>query len=171
MELIKKISVRDVFGGKAEILKVVMSDQEKKHPIMRVVGIASGMRTGESDNGPWTGLKGQFSATNLVTGQEFRSGQCFMPDVANDLVVGALMAEDSSAVEFGFIIYASYDETAATSYIYSAEPLVKPKENDPLAMLLLSVSEPTAEKHGEKKETEKHGEKHDGKKDADKSGK
>lgn len=135
MRLISKISVRDVFGGKGQILDLVMKDKDQSHALMRVVGIASGISTGEGDNGPWTGLKGQFRATNLVTGEEFSSGKCFLPNIAQDMIVGALMAETSNAVEFAFDVSAIFDETAATSYVYSAESLIPPTENDPLAML------------------------------------
>lgn len=139
MKLIGKISVRDVFGAKGQILEMVMKDKGDSHKLMRVVGIASGLQTGEGDNGPWTGLKGQFRATNLLTGEEFSSGKCFLPNVAQDMVVGAIMADGASAVEFAFDISVQFEESAATSYIYSAESLIQPKENDPLSMLLHGV--------------------------------
>lgn len=133
-KLVGKISVRHVFGSKGEILSVVMQDKEVSHKLMRVVGIASDIKTGEGDNGPWTGLKGQFKATNLVTGEVFQSGQCFLPGVASDMVEGALKS-GASAVEFGFDISVVFDENSATSYVYYAEPLFDTAENDPVALL------------------------------------
>jgi len=133
-KLIGKISVRHVVGTKGGILTAVMSDKEVSHKLMRVVGIASDIKSGEGDNGPWTGLKGQFKATNLVTGEMFQSGQCFLPSVASDMVEGALKA-GATAVEFGFDISAQFDEQSATSYVYHAEPLFEAAENDPVALL------------------------------------
>jgi len=133
-KLIGKISVRHVFGSKGNILSTVLGDKNISHKLMQVVGIASDIKTGEGDNGPWTGLKGQFKATNLVTGEVFQSGQCFLPSMANDMVEGALKG-GASAVEFGFDISAMFDESSSTSYVYQVEPLFETAENDPVALL------------------------------------
>ena len=141
MKLINKLSVKAIIGGKGNILETVMKDKEAEHVVARILGIATGIKTGEGDNGPWTGLTGTFKGVNVTTGEEFQSGVLFMPNVAQDMVTGALMA-DTKAVEFGFEITAKYDETSATSYVYSARPLFESSESDPLKMLEARMTEP-----------------------------
>lgn len=146
-KIINKLSVKAVFGGKGPILDKVMGDKTKAHPIVRFLGIATGMKTGEGDNGPWTGLTGQFKGINLDTGEEFRSGVLFMPNVAQDMVIGALMG-DTKAVEFGFEVTAQYDEASATSYAFGASPLFESAESDPLKMLESKIAAQALEDKG-----------------------
>ncbi len=157
MKLVNKLSVKAIIGGKGNILETVMKDKENEHIVARIIGIASGIKTGEGDNGPWTGLTGQFKGVNVLTGEEFRSGILFMPSVAQDMVVGALMG-DTKAVEFGFDITAKYDEESATSYVYGAVPLFESSESDPLSMLEAKATpmkaleeKPNTDKAGKKK--------------------
>ncbi len=132
MNLLKKISVKGVIGN---IKKMVASgDVACGTAIMRVIGIANGTKEGVSDNGDWVALKGQFKATNLLTGEQFGSGVCFMPDVATDMVSG-MLTEDVKSVEFGFDLIVKHDESSATGYTYVAKPLVEAGQDDPLARL------------------------------------
>ncbi len=149
MKLISKISMRDVVGGKSVILETIMKDKTISHPVARVIGIASGLKTGEGDNGPWTGLTGQFKATNLLTGEVYQSGKCFMPDVAQDMIVGALMAGNTASVSFGFDVSVEYDEKSATSYVYTAASLMDSGPTDPISMLEQSILVPALENKGE----------------------
>lgn len=139
VSLVGKITVKNVFGSKGEILKLVMGDQDESHLLMRVAGIATETFSGEGDLGPYVGLKGQFMATNMVTGARFRSGKCFLPATAVDLISGAVSANPGGAVQFGFDVLAHYDESAATSYVYDVVPLMDIAENDPLAQLAAQV--------------------------------
>ena len=66
----------------------------------------------------------------------FRTGQLFLPDVALDLVAPAVIAsKKSETVQFAFRIGVVKDSTSATGYVYVAEALIEPEENDPLALL------------------------------------
>jgi hypothetical protein len=152
MKLITKLSIKQIIGGKSSILDKVISDKEKEHVVARILGVATGMKTGEGDNGPWTGLTGQFKGINTDTGEEFQSGVLFMPNVAQDMVIGALMGE-SKAVEFGFEISVKYDESSATSYVYSARPLFESSDSDPIKLLEARMGK-EALKQLEKKEVE-----------------
>lgn len=133
-KLIRKISVKTVFGGKAEVLPMVMASQDTSHAVMRVAGIVNDFKTGEGDNGPWVGARGRFLATNLVTGEQFSAPVCFLPDAAMDLVRGSMPEQGS--LEFGFDIHANYNAASITSYEYTATPLIEPSENDPLQSLM-----------------------------------
>lgn len=133
MQIVKKISAATVFGGKSEILETVFRDKSKNHPLYRVVGKCNGSRTGAGKEGmnDWVAMLGSFQATNAITGEVFRAGACFLPQFAADLVLGQL-GGDVDSVKFAFDIGAQHDERSATSYIYTAVPLMEPSEDDEL---------------------------------------
>jgi hypothetical protein len=135
--LSKKISVKTVLG--MAISNVVIL---QKHPqfdkesgqlvCMTIMGIASGVKTGESEHGPWYALTGQFKATNPHTGQVYMSGKCFLPEVALDLLLGQV--NQGNTVEFAFTIIAQLDEQSPVGWSYTAVPLLK-QEHNPLEAL------------------------------------
>jgi len=141
MALIKKLSVKTVCGN---IKKMVAAEEIKgATPIMRVFGTASRAVVGESDNGPWVAFVGQFKAVNLLDGTEHQSGKLFLPDVASDLLEGAVSANEAGSVEFGFDILAVPDESSAVGYVYQANSLIKPAEDDTLLRLEQNLNPPT----------------------------
>ncbi|MEG9862950.1 MAG: hypothetical protein V6Z82_06960 [Flavobacteriales bacterium] len=135
MNLIKKLTVKTVVGN---LKAMVKAGDVTEGAIMRVMGIATGQQSGTSDFGDWIAFKGKFRAINIITGEEFHSAKCLLPEVASDLVVAA-MAENES-VEFAFDIKIQLDETAATGYVYLAQPLVEAQQDDPLERLASSVT-------------------------------
>ncbi len=151
IEMVKKLSVKKVIGAKPKF----DDEDQKTKDVMQVVGVASGMKTGTSDNGDWTALTGNFAAVNLETGEQFRSGVCFIPDVALDPIVGQLN-QGVTAVEFGWTISIKRDENAATGYVYTARPLIEADENDPLEQLVSHLdTAPALEDKSEDKATGK----------------
>ncbi|MES9901016.1 MAG: hypothetical protein ABW148_18620 [Sedimenticola sp.] len=156
--MIKKLSTPKIMGKKPRL-----NEDEEKRDLYQIVGVASGKKTGESDFGIWCSLSGNFAAVNLITGEQFRSGVVFLPDVALDPILGQLDA-GATAVEFGFTITIIADEDSATGYVYIATPLMEPDENDPLEALTAKFS-PT-EHLLEDKSDEKPEEKQDAKPDA-----
>lgn len=132
MEFVNKISVATIVGNVKAIVKE-MKDGESK-AIMRVVGICNGTQVGDGDNGPWTALKGEFKAINLETKKEYVSGKCFLPKGISDLVVGQLGGEVTK-VQFAFDIIIVEDIDSQVGYHYNAESLVKPAENNAIALL------------------------------------
>lgn len=139
-QLVKKISPRTVFGTKADIQKLVLSDQDAEHPLFMVAGKCNGRKDGEGDNGPWTALLGRFmaqklSAAGVPEGVIYVSGRCHLPNYVIESVLGQ-MDEPGDIVQFKFIIGATYDETSATSYVYTAKPLLeaKPEDDDVLQL-------------------------------------
>lgn len=151
MQLLRKITARSVFGSKADILRLVMSDEAKEFTIYRIVGVCTGSRKGGGDEdierneqkpgqaprvnyGPWEAMLGAFQATNAATGEVFRSGICFLPQFAADIVLGQLTG-DVENVAFAYDITVKYDEASATSYVYGATSLMKVAEDDRLNAL------------------------------------
>lgn len=136
-----KISPKVVYGNVKRAAAQMLVDNVQQKLLYRVLGSASGIGTGESDNGVYTYFKGSFLATNYDTGEEFRAGKAFMPGAASTLLEGALSG-DVTAVEFAFDVGIELDETSATGYVYTVESLLKPTQEDPL--LRLSSSLPKA---------------------------
>lgn len=149
MEILKKASVKTVCGKlDKEAIKA-----SGKILLMTVIGIATGIKQGESTYGPWTALMGNFKVKNAKNDKEYRSGQLFLPDVALNLVEPALIENDS--VSFAFEILAVYDESSATGYIYSCIPLIEPAENDPLVMLESTIQKALPAPANDEKKTKK----------------
>lgn len=137
MALIKKITVKSVIGDVKKIFKGVT----EKTAIMRVVGIARSMQAGESDYGPWVKYKGTFNGINLITGEEMTAPYCLLPEVASCLIENQLSAEGVTSIEFGFDLYIKPSDTPI-GFEYLAEPLVEPKDADPLSHLSKSLPAP-----------------------------
>lgn len=126
-QLLKKISAKTVYGGKAEIQKLVLSDQKKNHPLYRVFGQATGFVSGSSrfsdkdEPQSWNALAGDFEAINFENGEVFDAAICFLPNYVVTPIVEKLKSEGVESVEFAFDVFAQFDEKAATSYIYLAQ--------------------------------------------------
>lgn len=142
MQLLRKISAATVIGGKNVVLEECFKDKTTPHDLYQVVGLCTGIKTGKDkqnkndDGSPkdWTALTGSFQATNLMTGEVFRSGVCFMPSFVTDAVAGQLN-DEVDTVRFAFKIGAHFDAESVTSYVYDATPLMEPAEGDPLSLL------------------------------------
>lgn len=153
VNLQKKISVAKVCGkiGAARVAKA----ENGTLKLMRVFGSASGIKTGVSDFGEWRALTGQFRAVNLETGETFDSGVCFLPDVALDLVAGAIES-GAKGVDFAFDISAVVDESVAVGYSYRASPLIQAEEESAISrleskMAALALPAPSAPAEEQKK--------------------
>lgn len=154
MQLLKKISVRTVCGDQDEIMQTCLANKAAVTPLMRIVGIANGVKEGEGTFGAWKGLTGRFEAINAETGEVFRSPVCFLPEFAIDLVTGQFSG-DVNSVQFAFDIGAQYSEAAATRYEFTVTPLTETPDDD-LAQLSFNAGKakplalPPAAKAGKK---------------------
>lgn len=131
VNLQKKISVAKCFG------KVTAARVAKAGNTLflgRVFGSASGTKTGVTDFGEWIALTGQFRAIAKETGECFDSAVCFLPDVAQDLVIGQLNA-GAKAVDFAFDISAVADESVPIGFTYRAAPVLQMEEDSPIARI------------------------------------
>lgn len=163
INLQKKISVSKVIGGKPKIAKIVEFFKENTTaavmPLCRMYGTATGTKEGVSDFGEWRALTGQFRGVNIADGETFDSGVCFLPDVAQDMVLGALNG-GAQAVDFAFDIGVVLDEESATGYVYRASPVIQ-EENNPIARLeekmakMLALAAPADEKKDAPKDAPK----------------
>lgn len=128
---VTKISVKKVCGK--------LTPPTEKIALMEVFGMATEMKTGESNYGPWVALLGRFRAIRLTDGEVFESGTCHLPRLAIELVTPYLKKEGVDSLEFGFIIGVVPAENAY-GYEFYAESLSEPSESDALEVLAKRVS-------------------------------
>lgn len=129
--LVKKLTIKTLIGGKMDILAAALTGREGKAnkgdpvPLMRVVGQVTGYKTGTTDLGDFVELRGSFLGTNLITGEQMDNvSRAIMPDVVGDAIAAAIK-NGAEAAEFAVEIDVTYDEAAATSYVYSVRSLLK----------------------------------------------
>ena len=132
LNIVSKLSAKKVCG------KVPKPDD--KMPLLQVFGIATGIKTGESNFGPWTALTGAFRATRLKDGEQFQSGVCFLPKMGTELIAPMLKKEGVEGLEFAFNIGVIPSDNAI-GYEYYVEPMLESKENDPLELLAKRVAQ------------------------------
>jgi hypothetical protein len=143
MELIKKLSTKTIIGK----ITRDMIPAKGMLPLYRVVGIAMGTKTGETNYGMFVGFRGNFKATRIEDGAVFHSPVCFLPQMASDLLLPVVENDQSGmGVQFGFDIGIRAAETA-TGYEYAVNPLVENTNSlDALEGSLPKLPSPKAKK-------------------------
>lgn len=123
--ILKKISTKTVCGDIApsKILK-------EGTPLYRVYGIVRGIKTGQTQYGEFTGFRGDFRAQNVETKEAFAGAVCYLPPVAQDLVLGAFDMNTRQPLNFAFEIGIKENLKVPMKYEYTCEPLMKPQESD-----------------------------------------
>ena len=125
MAIGRKISPKDFGFDKATILEMVLANKQAEHALYRVVGIATALKPyKDKESGEIRyGLSGQFEATS-VHGELKNGSALYLPSYINDMIVAALSLEGTEAVKIAFDIYAQFDETSATSYVFTGRDLL-----------------------------------------------
>ena len=114
----KKITVKTMgFSSTKDIRKIAESGEGTPVPLIRVVGLVNGTKTGESDYGPWTGLTGMFRATNIHTGEEASAPVAFVPQYITEMIVGANPSAEN-VLELGVDVCVQEDDTIVAGYEY-----------------------------------------------------
>lgn len=144
-ELIKKISAKTVFGN--------VTAPEKPIELYSVMGIANGIKSGQSTYGEWISLTGQFEAQNMETGEAYAAPQCFLPEPLQGMIVAKIRTPDEQGktVSVRFAVVVGIKPAKSTlGYEYTVRELVDASENDPLADLRKALPAP-AKKESAKK--------------------
>lgn len=146
--LLRKISPASIMnetGG--SIPRLDQKDGPTEFALYNVYGIASKLRTGITDKGPWTSFKGQFEAVT-PDGETFVSGQVFLPQPFEDMLMSSLQQaqqqDDKASVQFAvrvFCVPPQKGKPSATGYEYRCESLIESVETSPLADLRTKVQE------------------------------
>ncbi len=156
-QIIRKISAARVVGNVKAFAPRPGQDGSIPRdvvPLFRVFGSANEVRTGNSDNGPFTALKGRFEAVSLLPDPEtgeiqdatFVAPECFLPEPTHSILVGELTAKDSEgkrtveSLDFAFEVGVKASKTPV-GYEYVCMPLMQHAGSDPLAALRARVAE------------------------------
>jgi hypothetical protein len=134
--LLKKISAKNIVNDLKAVARSVEKDGGVKE-IYKILGIVTSLKTGESQYGQYVEFNGNFFATNCVTGEQFESGKCFLPDPLPGMIQSALANNDS--VEFALSVSIKRRDDLAIGYEYLVSPLVETRSADPLAHLKQAV--------------------------------
>lgn len=147
-KLLRKISPASVLNETgASIPRLDQKDSPLEFALYNVYGIASKLRTGITDKGPWTSFKGQFEAVT-PDGEIFISGQVFLPQPFEDMLMSSLQQaqqqDDKASVQFAvrvFCVPPQKGKPSSTGYEYRCESLIESQESSPLADLRAKVAE------------------------------
>ncbi len=137
--LLRKISPRTVIAEK--IGSLAPKEGEAPIDLLKVFGVATGTKTGETQYGDWTALTGMFEAVRVSDGARFQGGTCFLPGAAGEMLIGALQAakvkDPDASVHFAVMIgvkgITKRDGTAG--YEFTTREIVKVQQADALADL------------------------------------
>lgn len=148
-EMLKKITLKGcgVQPSAEMVAKLEKAyDKDKKSAkidVLDVFGIARKAKPGTTSFGDYLRFAGQFKAVNLQTKEQFQSGAIILPRFLEEQLFSVMGADAVNDVQFAFRISIAYDADTrnARHYQYTAQPLLKPSENDPLSMLEKTVSD------------------------------
>ena len=130
--LLKKMSVKSVCGN----IIAPAPGVEKK--MMVLMGFAKSTEVKVTTFGDSLAFHGDFKGIDVDTGEEFRSGVCYLPDVAEDMLESAMDANNGIvefAFEIGIIGVKGRTEGEVGKYEYRCHPMMKAGENDPMILL------------------------------------
>lgn len=141
---LNKITVAEIGLEKPVLLGLVEQTKGKETAFCRIVGQATGMKSGTSKLGDYVKFSGLFQASNYLTPEiDYRSSKLILPQVASGTLEGMLgsaLAEikgpegaSGAAVVFAFELTVKGDATSAVGYVFGMRSLVKGK--DPLEKL------------------------------------
>ncbi len=130
MQLLNKITVKAVCGD----LEDAVTAERPSLDIMQVIGVVKDKEKITGQYGDSYKLKGEFKAVNMVTKEPFYSANCFLPGLANDLVVNQMDGTSDNAIQFAFVIGIKYAKNKV-GYEYSVKPLIQPAENNALNLI------------------------------------
>lgn len=135
VEAMRKLTIKSVCGlDREQLLEMVMKDKQKVFPLVKIYGVVTRTRPGESDFGDFVRFIGQFRAVDMATGEVKAAPVVILPKFLEDELAGAL-AGGAKDVQFAVQIGVKYDKTAATSYVYMADNLIEPSQNDALTAI------------------------------------
>lgn len=132
MEMLRKITIKTCGFDVAKIKNVLVD--KKTADLIKIVGVTSSYKVGQTDKGEFIKLSGTFNAINMQTGELFNSGECLLPNFISENIAEAL--KNSSEVEFALQIGVKADATSVTGYQYTVKPLIDAKPSEKLLALM-----------------------------------
>ena len=124
-EIGRKLTAKDVGWDSTRILEAVLSDKENDVFLYRAIGMATATKRYESDISEGFGLVGTFEVTN-EKGEVSSGSVLYLPGYVQDMIVAGLhSAGEGAAVRIGLDVFARFESSAATKYIYVARQLLQ----------------------------------------------
>ena len=139
MKTVRKVTVKSVVGNLKKLIKA--GDISGNQAIMRIMGSVSSLRSVQTTYGDSTGFKGQFEATNLLTGELFSGMEAFLPGIIEDKLVAEFQGREDQEAPLVFAcdvfvqVSEGDDDGDYAGYEYSAAPLTEARAADPFAAL------------------------------------
>ena len=135
MEVLSKITIKGVCGNIDDLAKTL------KGPISlcTIIGVVRSFEETHSNYGLSYRFNGDFKAINMLTNEQYFSGSCFLPAIAESLVHGQLDPMGINALQMAFTIGIK-PANNKVNYEYTVKPLIQPAENNPLAALEKKIS-------------------------------
>lgn len=126
-EIVKKITVKGIVGEKIE-------RPEKARPVAHIYGTVNAMKPGQTQYGNFVRFIGRFEGVNLETGDVTASGALILPGIAENLLAGAISADQAEAVDFAFEVGVKPSKSPV-GYDFTVRSLIEHRGADPLAAI------------------------------------
>lgn len=143
----RKLTVKDICGKltMAWLIDALETAKATEIKLCKIVGYASGVKTGTTSFGDWYAVTGEFAGTNYETGEIFIAKTAIIPGAMGDAIVDTVtekLTEDAgSKVAFAVDIYVKRSpRNPDEKYEYIVRPLMDAQISSP-AMALLEMSE------------------------------
>lgn len=133
VRLEKKLSPKTIMSK--TISKALFDDKGTPVDLFVVAGLARGLKTGESNFGPYTEFHGDFGAVDQLSGELVRANRLLLPPVVTNPLREAVTAAEGGTVEFCYMIGIRPDPKGERGYEYTCKPVKAPKESDEFAAI------------------------------------
>lgn len=127
---VKKLTTKIIVGKKIGKIEV-------RQQLYSIIGVATGLKTGESNYGAWTALVGRFEAERTADGAMFSAPLLLLPDEATAAPIIQLV-KIHEGVEFALVVTVE-PTLSAPGYVYDIATVITPRKNDILAGLRLAL--------------------------------
>ena len=124
---VKKLTTKIIVGKK--IGKI-----EARQALYSIIGVATGLKSGESNYGAWTALVGRFEAERTADGTLFSAPLVLLPEECSGAIIQAVRLAGGIGIEFAFSV-AVEPTLTSPGYVYDIATVVSPRRNDMLASL------------------------------------
>jgi hypothetical protein len=132
----ESITMTDITNVKKLTTKIIVGKKigkiEVRQQLYSIIGVATGLKTGESNYGAWTALVGRFEAERTQEGALFSAPLVLLPDEAAAPIISAVKIHEG--VEFALVVTVE-PTLSAPGYVYDIATVITPRKNDMLAGL------------------------------------
>lgn len=139
MNVIKKITTGIILGDTKAIFKDKLPTNGQL-AVIQIFGFAKAAKEKETDYGLSFGFSGDFTAINLLTGEEVSSPKMFIPEPLSSAlanIINKLEADgEKPNVQVALEIIMKYNGKAATGYEWVTRPLLDIKNSTPATAML-----------------------------------